>query len=83
MRWSARGLISKPPFTCDEDYLSNYMLKTSQKVVMLRDLASADGRTAAFTFALALAGLACLFIALLLSRRYQRLSDRAGPGTAT
>jgi hypothetical protein len=81
MRWSARGVISKPPYTCDEDYLSNYMLKTLQKVVMLRDLASADGHTAAaFTFALALAGLACLSTALLLSRRYQRLRDRAGPG---
>jgi hypothetical protein len=72
MRWSPRGLILKPPFTADEDYLSNYRLKTLQKIVMLRDLASADGHTAAFTVSLALAGLACLFAALLLSRRYQR-----------
>jgi hypothetical protein len=73
IHWSARGVISKPPFTADEDYFSNYMLKTSQKVVMLHDLASTNGHSRSLTFTLALTGIACLVAALWLSRKYQRL----------
>lgn len=75
---SASG-VSYKPFSANKDYITNYMIKVANNLVMLRDLAAARGSVAVFAGALVLLGGSGLLLTLVWPRIGRRSSAAAAP----